>query len=207
MAAGWVGAAAYLGLFGVFVGQMTGTLSSPAAAPAVGRAGSLAKVVAVPAFLLGAFASGLTARAAGRAGRSPLPLLCVTWSALVGCFAASALVGAPFIRPEDKAAIAVAAIGAFAMGRLSALSRAGLSEMPSAVVRTTNVTTGMVEVVETLSGTERARGPLARIILTVAAFGLGPMVGALAFERAGFVCLFAAVVLGLGFALLARGAA
>ncbi len=199
-----MGAVGYLGLFGVFVGQMTGNIIVASADIALGHAGSLTKVVAVPAFLVGAAVSALIDRAAERAGRQPLPLLCLTWCALVACFAAAALIGAPFIRPDDRAATAVGAIGAFAMGWLSALSRQQLAEMPSAVVMTTNVTKGVIDAVEASSGKPRAGGPLFRLVPTVLAFGVGAVAGTAGFQHAGFLCLVGPIAIGVGCALLAR---
>jgi uncharacterized membrane protein YoaK (UPF0700 family) len=192
-------------LFGFFVGLMTGNILVASGDIAAARAGSLTKVAAVPAFLLGAAASAVAARAAAHAGRPRLPLLCFTWSALVACFAIAALVGAPFLRPDDHATTAVAAIGAFAMGWLSALSRDLLPEMPSAVVMTTNVTKGMINVVDLSSGDRRARGPLFRLVPTVVAFAAGAAAGAALFEAAGFVCLIGPGAIGLACGLLARG--
>jgi uncharacterized membrane protein YoaK (UPF0700 family) len=202
-AAGYVSAVGYRGLFGVFVGQMTGNIIVASSDIATGHAGTLTPVMAVPAFLLGAAASAILTRTAARRGWPHLPLHCMTWSGLVVCFATATLFAAPFGGPDDKAATIVAAIGAFAMGWLSGLGRVELSGMPSSVVMTTNVTTGMVDAINLSYGDRRALAALARYIPTIVAFCVGAVLGSIVFDHAGFASLFAASLIGLGCALLA----
>ena len=183
--------------------MMTGNILVASSDIATGHAGSLMQIMAVPAFLLGTAASAIAARAAERRGWPRLPVLCVSWSVLVGCFATAAVFGAPYVGANDHAATIVAAIGAFAMGWLSAISRAELAGMPSAVVMTTNVTTGTINAVDLSYGHRRALAPLARFVPAVLAFFLGAVLGTIAYQHAGFACLFAAAAVGLGCALLA----
>jgi uncharacterized membrane protein YoaK (UPF0700 family) len=121
--AGYVDSCTYLGLFGVFVAQVTGSFVLAGALFVKSEPGALAKLLAIPFFFFAGMA--ITVLVHSMRGR---PRVTLAWSLgiesllLVG-FMVLSWTGAPFGDPNAPGAIAALLFGMTAMGVQSALVR------------------------------------------------------------------------------------
>ena len=215
--AGYVDSCTYLGLFGVFVAQVTGSFVLAGALFVKSEPGALAKLLAIPFFFFAGMA--ITVLVHSMRGR---PRATLAWSLgiesllLVG-FIVLSWMGAPFGDPNAPSAIAALLFGMTAMGVQSALVRLLMRGVASTNVMTTNTTLLAISVAEILlgwieyrkSGSAAALNPdytqahnefAALFPLGVGFFG-GTAIGAIAFIKVGLPCIFAAVIPVGGLAL------
>jgi uncharacterized membrane protein YoaK (UPF0700 family) len=135
--AGFVDACTFLGLFGFFVAQVTGSYVLLGAVPMAGLPG-LAVVLAVPVFLTGGAAATLAAIAGQAVLRRPLTAALTLETLLLTAFAASFAASAPAGAAAYKTAAAM--FGLAAMGVQSAAVRLLMHGTASTNVMTTATT-------------------------------------------------------------------
>src|SRR5580704_8099463 len=138
--AGYVDSCTYLGLFGVFVAQLTGSFVLAGTQFIKSEPGALAKLLAIPFFFLAGMAVTVLAHSMRERPRAAL-----AWSLVVECvlligFLASCMAGMPFLGPDAPDAIIALMFGMTAMGAQSAIVRLLMRGMPSTNVMTTNTT-------------------------------------------------------------------
>jgi len=209
--AGFVDACTFLGLFGFFVAQVTGSYVIVGAYPVTGSPGALV-LLAVPLFFAGGVAATLAAIAgqaiAHRALAAALALETVLLIGFTATFAASSLSGGA------TAVVAASMFGLAAMGVQS-----GLVQLLMRGVASTNVMTNTTSQIA-IDATQLAWARLCREESAEAAqqrelrrrrllgglplqlgFLAGSVVGAVVFARAGYLATMApvAVVGGLSF--------
>src|SRR4029077_8221776 len=150
--AGYVDSCTYLGLFGVFVAQVTGSFVLAGMQFVRSEPGALAKLLAIPSFFLGGVAVTVLVH--------PLrerPSAALAWSLGVECllligFLAACLAGMPFRGPDAPGAIFALLFGMAAMGAQSALVRLLMRGVASTNVITTNTTLFAINAAEILLG-------------------------------------------------------
>ena len=135
--AGYVDACTFLGLFGFFVAQVTGSYVLMGAHPVAGHPGAAALLV-VPVFLAGGIAATLVAIAGHALARAALAFALALETLLLVCFVATFAASAPFGAPEATPAVAASMFGLAAMGVQSALVRLLMRGVASPNVMTTN---------------------------------------------------------------------
>jgi uncharacterized membrane protein YoaK (UPF0700 family) len=141
--AGFVDICAFLGLFQIFVAQLTGSFVF-ASTWLMLHHGELLTMLAIPAFFLaGGVATALAASLAS--GGRPL-----AWVLGLECALLAAMfllmLGAPFGNAHEPRAVAAALAGVAAMGVQSAMVRLLMRDVPSTNVMTTNTTQLAVDV-------------------------------------------------------------
>lgn len=141
--AGFVDICAFLGLFQIFVAQLTGSFVFASTWFLIHH-GDLLTMLAIPAFFLAGCIS--TALAVGLAGGGRplvwvLGLECVLLAAMLAL-----MLGAPFGNAHEPRAVAAALTGVAAMGVQSAMVRLFMRDVPSTNVMTTNTTQLAVDV-------------------------------------------------------------
>jgi len=214
--AGFVDACTFLGLFGFFVAQVTGSYVLAGAHPVAGSPGA-AVLLAVPVFFAGGVAATLAAIAGHAVARCALAaalaletLLLIGFSAT---FAAGSLVGGP----ETTPVIAASMFGLAAMGVQSALVRLLMRGVASTNVMTTNTSQIAIdatqlawarlcrddEPAEIAQQREVRRRRLWGGLPLPLGFLAGTVVGAVAFARAGYLVLLAPVIVVGGLTLWA----
>src|SRR6476620_546167 len=159
--AGYVDSCTYLGLFGVFVAQVTGSFVLAGTQFVRSEPGALAKLLAVAFFFLAGVAVTMLVY--------PLrerPRIALAWSLGVEClllvgFLAACLASMPFRGPDAPGAIVALLFGMAARGAQSALVRLLMRGVASTNVMTTNTTLLAINAAEILlSWIERCRaGP------------------------------------------------
>jgi uncharacterized membrane protein YoaK (UPF0700 family) len=208
--AGYVDSCTYLGLFGVFVAQVTGSFVLAGTQFVKSEPGVLAKLLAIPFFFFAGMA--VTVLVDSMRGR---PRAALAWSLVVECllltgFLISFLAGAPFRGPDAPGAITALLFGMAAMGVQSALVRLLMRDVASTNVMTTNTTLLAINAAEILLGwIERrnagltgslkpnyaqAHNEFAALLPIGLGFFVGTALGAIAYINVGLPCLLLAVI-------------
>jgi uncharacterized membrane protein YoaK (UPF0700 family) len=138
--AGFVDACTFLGLFGLFVAQLTGSYVFVGTSLIVSGWPGATVLLAVPVFFSAGVAATLVATTAAANGLPALACGLLLETVLIAGFATLMVLGAPFPTPPPAAAFAAALFGLAAMGVQSALVRLLLRGVASTNVMTTNTT-------------------------------------------------------------------
>lgn len=208
--AGYVDSCTYLGLFGVFVAQVTGSFVLAGAQLVTSEPGALARLLAIPFF----FVAGMAVTMLVHAMRER-PRAAFAWSLLIECvlllgFLISCLTSVPLRGPDAPDAIVALMFGMTAMGAQSAIVRLLMRGMPSTNVMTTNTTMLAISAAEIVLGyLERrkagpngalnadyaqARGEFAALLPLALGFLAGTALGAIAYVTVGLLCVLLAVL-------------
>jgi uncharacterized membrane protein YoaK (UPF0700 family) len=205
LVAGFVDACTFLGLFGLFVAQVTGSYVLVGARPVVGWPGLVA-VLAVPVFFTGGVAATLAAIAGQAVARRPLAAALALETLLLIGFAAT-FAAAPSHAAGTSAVIA-SLFGLAAMGVQSAAVRLLMRGAASTNVMTTSTTQIAIDATqlawawlrrqdgaaEAARQREASRRRLRSALPLPLAFLLGTLLGAFGFARMGYPVLAAPVV-------------
>jgi uncharacterized membrane protein YoaK (UPF0700 family) len=205
LAAGFVDACTFLGLFGFFVAQVTGSYVMMGAGPVAGWPGVVA-VLAAPVFFTGGAAATFAAIAGQAVARRPLAAALALETLLLVAFAAT-FAAAPS-DPADVTAVAASMFGLAAMGVQNASVRLLIPGAASTNVMTTTTTQIAIdatqlawgwlrrndEEAEGLRQRESSRRRLRSTLPLPLAFLLGTLLGAVGFARVGYPVLAAPVV-------------
>jgi uncharacterized membrane protein YoaK (UPF0700 family) len=143
--AGFVDACTFLGLFGFFVAQVTGSYVLLGDEPVAGWPGVVA-LVAVPVFFAGGVAATLAAIAGQAVLRRPLAAALALETLLLAGFAA--MFAAPMSGARETPAVIAAMFGLAAMGAQSALVRLLMRGAASTNVMTTATTQIAIDVTQ-----------------------------------------------------------
>jgi uncharacterized membrane protein YoaK (UPF0700 family) len=215
--AGYVDSCTYLGLFGVFVAQATGSFVLAGTLLVKSEPGALAKLFAIPIF----FFAGMAITVLVHLMRG-CPRVALAWSLVIECllltgFLVSSWTGAPFRGPDTPGAIVALLFGMAAMGVQSALVRLLMRGVASTNVMTTNTTLLAIDAAEMLLGwIERrkfgstgslnpiyasARNEFAALLPLGLGFFAGTAIGAIAYINLGLSCVLLAIIPVGGLAL------
>jgi uncharacterized membrane protein YoaK (UPF0700 family) len=205
LVAGFVDACTFLGLFGFFVAQVTGSYVLVGAWPVAGWPGFIA-VLAAPVFFAGGVAATLAAIAGQAVTRRPLSAALALETLLLIGFAAT-FAAAPS-DPADVTAVAASMFGLAAMGVQNAAVRLLIPGAASTNVMTTTTSHIAIDATqlawallrrgdgaaEALRRREASRRRLRSALPLPLAFLLGTLLGAVGFARVGYPVLAAPVV-------------
>ena len=207
LVAGYVDACTYLGLFGVFVAQLTGSLVLAGTGYFKTEPGVVAKLLAIPSFFLAGMAITLLVRSMRGRPRTALAWSFATECMLLFGLFASCLGGTPFRGLDAPRAIAALLFGMAAMGAQSALVRLLMRGVASTNVMTTNTTQLAIHAADMLlgwiesrkpgtpnAGNAHARHEIATLLPLWIGFLAGTMLGAIAYIAAGLPCILAAIL-------------
>ncbi len=217
-AAGFVDGCTFVALFGLFVAQLTGSFVIAGALLVVRENGTLIKVLAIPAFVLGIAAATAAASVARQLGRRASPILLGLEALLLTGLLTIPLAVPDMNNPDQPAAIAAGLFGLSAMGVQSAFVRLLMRDASSTNVMTTNTTQLAIDATEVLLARlwtgravespavpeiGQARKRLAKTIPIVLAFLAGTIAGSVACHNLGFVCLLLPIGILAGLTVLA----
>jgi uncharacterized membrane protein YoaK (UPF0700 family) len=208
--AGYVDGCTFLGLFGVFVAQLTGSLVLAGAGFVRSGPGTPAKLLAIPFFFLAGI--GVTVLVHFLRER---PRAALAWSLAIECLllvglSVSCLVGMPFRDLDAPSAIVAVLFGMAAMGAQSALVHLLMRDVASTNVMTTNTTMLAIDATEWLLGwfdrSETSKAAQAgREFVAVLPLWLGFFAGtalaAIAYITIGLPCVVLAILPVGGLAL------
>jgi len=156
--AGFVDTCVFVGVFGLFTAHVTGNFVLVGAELVHRGSDVLAKLLALPSFVLAVVATVKARDALLRAGYQRIaPLLCVEALLIFLCIGVVARFGHPD-SADDGIAILVGVLASAAMGLQNGLMRIELPNLPSTTVMTVNVTQVTIDAVKIL----QAIGPSAQ---------------------------------------------
>jgi uncharacterized membrane protein YoaK (UPF0700 family) len=218
--AGYVDSCTYLGLFGVFVAQVTGSFVFAGALFISVEPGALAKLLAIPAFFLAGVCVTVLVHPLRERPRDALARSLGFECLLLVGFATSCLAGMPFRNIDAPALVVALLFGMAAMGAQSALVRLLMRSVATTNVMTTNTTLLAINAAEILLGlferrkvgSTRASNPnyaqakieFVALLPTVLGFFLGTALGAIAYINVGLPCVLLAIFPVGALALLHR---
>jgi uncharacterized membrane protein YoaK (UPF0700 family) len=215
LVAGYVDSITFLALFGFFAAQVTGSFVVAAAELVVDDRGVAAKMLAIPAFMLGAGVAAAIIIARRGMKRSSLPLVFALEALLLAAFVALMLYSWPITDPDAWLGAIAGLLSAAAMGVQSALVRLLLRGVPQTNVMTGNATQLAIDATELFYARLRparvaadadlaaqvaeARKRFATVFAILMGFLIGALGGAVAFAVGGpwSACLAIVVVAGL----------
>jgi uncharacterized membrane protein YoaK (UPF0700 family) len=208
--AGYVDSCTYLGLFGVFVAQLTGSLVLAGTQFVKSQPGAPEKLLAIPSFFFAGVAVSLLVHSMRESPRAAL-----AWSLVIECLLliglfVSCLAGVPFNDLDAPGAIAALLFGMAAMGAQSALVHLLMQGVASTNVMTTNTTLLAINTAEILLGwiersksdrsetsnadDAKARHEMAALLPLWLGFLAGTILGGIAYITVGLSCVLLAIV-------------
>lgn len=199
--AGFVDAAAFIALTGLFTAHVTGNFVLIGAELVSTSSGVLAKLLALPVFILAVAVTRLFALALERRGSAPFrPLLALEAGILIA-FAVAGIALSPLGSPDGARAIGVGMLGVAAMGIQNGIGRLAIGHLAATTVMTVNVTQAVIDLTDRLCGTPttaQVAARLRRTLSAVLAFALGALSGAFGIAALSFWCMLAPALVLIG---------
>jgi uncharacterized membrane protein YoaK (UPF0700 family) len=192
--AAFVDTACFIGLFGLFTAHVTGNFVLIGAALVSGDGAILAKLLALPVFVVAVGATALADRWLHARGRPALaPLLTVQALTLAAALLAVSTLPTPQAA-HDAGALAAGLLAVAAMGVQNALIRLELPALPPSTVMTGNLTQFVIDAVSARPagspGADPATGQRLRHLAPgLLAFTLGAAAAALCIAGLGLLAL------------------
>ena len=203
--AGYVDAAAFIALTGLFTAHVTGNFVLIGAELISRSSGVLAKLLALPVFVLAVALTRLIALGLERNGSAPLrPLLAIEAAVLIA-FAVAGAALSPLGSPDDARSIGVGMLGVAAMGIQNGIGRLAIGHLAATTVMTVNVTQAVIDLTDRICGVGgdvQTGARLRRTVPAVLAFAMGALIGAFAVAATGFWCMLGPAVILLGLVIV-----
>jgi uncharacterized membrane protein YoaK (UPF0700 family) len=206
--AGFVDTAGFLGLQGLFTAHVTGNFVTLGAALVLGTHGVVAKLLALPEFILvGALARLAGAALAARRWPTVRSLLIAKVVLLIVFFVLAVSFG-PFPDSDAPAALATGFAGVAAMAVQNAVQRIHLGSLPPSTLMTGNTTQVVLDAVDLMRGAAPDQAPAVRarfhrMLRAIAWFAAGCGIAAALYASVGFWCLAVPAAVGAASAILA----
>lgn len=204
--AGFVDAASFLGLQGLFTAHVTGNFVTLGAALVMGSHGIVNKVLALPEFIM-VVALARIAGAALCVRKAPvLRVFLIAEVVLLAAFFAFAVGFGPFADADLPVALLTGFFGVAAMALQNAFQRVHLASEPPTTIMTGNTTQATIDAVDLLMGATTVQADtrvrFVRVALGIVWFALGCATSALLYWWVGLWCLTLAVLVGAVAAVL-----
>jgi uncharacterized membrane protein YoaK (UPF0700 family) len=191
---GFVDTAGFLGLQGLFTAHVTGNFVTLGAALVFGTHGVIAKLLALPEFIVVVALARLTAAALRKRDRDPLhPLLFAKVVFLLAFFIIGVTLG-PFSDSDSPAALLAGFAGIAGMAIQNAVQRVHFAHIPPTTLMTGNTTQAVLDAVDLMRGApmpDRAavRSRFSRTLRGIVCFAAGCAAAALLYDWFGLWCL------------------
>lgn len=190
---GFVDTLGFVALFGLFTAHVTGNfVLIGAAMVGDGHAGVVAKLLALPTFVIGVAVMRVIQLQRERSARdTAAPLVATQLVGLVIFMAAGVWTG-PFVRSDGLAPIGVGLLGVLAMSVQNTAARSVFSRLAPSTVMTGNVTQLVMDLVDITTRAPEAAAARNRVHKAwppVAAFAVGSLGGGQGYAHAGFWAL------------------
>ena len=205
---GFVDAAGFLALHGLFTTHVTGNFVTLGAALVNGTSGALAKVLALPMFCAVVMAVRLLGVSLDSKGLPALRAMLGLKLLLLTLSAGLAIGFGPFESGDGWAAVTTGMALVAAMAIQNAINRIHMGALPPTTIMTGNTIQIMIDLADLVRGVPADSRPairlrLSRMSSSVAAFAVGCAVAALLFAKTGVWCfaippVLAACTLWLG---------
>jgi uncharacterized membrane protein YoaK (UPF0700 family) len=200
--AGFMDAAAFLALKGLFTAHVTGNFVTLGAALVTGTSGALAKLLALPVFCIVVISVRLVSYILRARSRPVANTLLAAQLALMALGALLATYFGPFTNPDGYAALATGMTLVAAMAIQNAAHRIHFASAPPSTIMTGTTTQIMIDLGDVIHGLTPDKAPATRqrlkqMSLSVLAFATGCALGALLYALFGVLCFWIPPVLVL----------
>jgi uncharacterized membrane protein YoaK (UPF0700 family) len=204
---GFVDTAGFLGLQGLFTAHITGNFVTLASTLVQGTHGVIAKLIALPEFVI---IVALTRMLGTAMTRHELPTLRLLLSAkvlfLIVFFVLAVALG-PFPDSDAPAALVTGFAGVGGMAIQNAVQRVHYASIPPTTLMTGNTTQAAIDAVDIMSGAAASTSTniferFGRTIRSVIWFAMGCALSAALYYLFGFWCLAVSVVVGAATAIV-----
>jgi uncharacterized membrane protein YoaK (UPF0700 family) len=190
---GYVDAAGFLALHGLFTTHVTGNFVTLGAALVNGTSGALAKVLALPMFCVIVMAVRLLSVSLDAKGLPALRVILAVKLALLTLSAALAIALGPFDSGDGWAALLTGMALVAAMAIQNAIHRIHMGALPPTTIMTGNTIQIMIDLADLTRGVpaasrEAIRLRLSRMSGSVTAFAVGCAAAALIYAKQGIWC-------------------
>ncbi|MGA7429523.1 MAG: DUF1275 family protein [Xanthobacteraceae bacterium] len=205
---GFVDTVGFLGLQGLFTAHVTGNFVTLAATLVSGTHGVIAKLLALPEFIVVVVVARLLGAALRARGLPALRLLLVAKVTFLLAFFVLAVVFGPFPDSDAPAALLAGFAGIAGMAVQNAVQRVHYSSLPPTTLMTGNTTQAALDAVDLLHGgngdltTTRAR--FGRTVQSIGWFAGGCALAAALYYWIGFWSLAVPVAVGATTAILGQ---
>ena len=204
---GFVDTAGFLGLQGLFTAHVTGNFVTLAATLVLGTHGIIAKLIALPEFVLVVAMARVADTAMRAKGLPSLPILLVAKVCFLLAFFVLAVVYGPFPDSDAPAALLTGFAGIAGMAIQNAVQRVHFASIPPTTLMTGNTTQAVLDAVDLIGGIAPdnatvVRTRFARTLRGIVWFALGCAVAAVLYYWIGFWCLGLPVVVSAATAVL-----
>jgi uncharacterized membrane protein YoaK (UPF0700 family) len=206
--AGFVDTAGFLGLQGLFTAHVTGNFVTLGATLVLGTHGVVAKLLALPEFMLVVALVRLAGGVLAARRWSAVRLLLIAKVVLLVAFFVLAVTLGPFADSDAPGALVTGFAGVAAMAVQNAVHRIHLGSFPPGTLMTGNTTQVVLDAVDLVRGTDpdqaaTVRTRFKRMLTAIFWFAAGCAVAATLYARIGFWCLAVPAIVGAVSAILA----
>lgn len=205
---GFVDTVSFLGLQGLFTAHVTGNFVTLAATLVSGTHGVIAKLLALPEFVVIIVVARLVGAALRARDLPALRLLLVAKVAFLLAFFALAVAFGPFPNSDAPLALVTAFAGIAGMAIQNAVQRVHYGTMPPTTLMTGNTTQAALDAVDLLHGggsdPAATRARFGRTVTSIAWFAGGCALGAALYYWIGFWSLAVPVAVGAATAILGK---
>ncbi len=186
----------FISLFGLFTAHVTGNLVVAGASLAGNSDGILAKLVAIPVFMLVVAVTTLIIQSAKTLSAGLLARLFAAEILLLVLFAVAGLLYQPFTDAGDIHVLIAGMFGVMAMGIRNATSRLLLASTSPSTMMTGNVTQLTIDIMSLIKHPDAEnRAKLIKSSASVGGFIIGAGAGAIAYIAAGFLSTLVPIIL------------
>ncbi len=204
---GFVDTAGFLGLQGLFTAHVTGNFVTLGATLVMGTHGVIAKLLALPEFVLIVALARVAGTALRRAELPALPILLVVKVCFLLAFFVLAVTLGPFPDSDGLGALLTGFAGIAAMAIQNAVQRVHFANIPPTTLMTGNTTQVAIDAVDLLRGAALLDAPVvrlrfARTLRGIVWFAAGCAIAALLYYWFAFWCLAVPVAVGTATAIL-----
>ncbi len=207
---GFVDTAGFLGLQGLFTAHVTGNFVTLAATMVMGTHGVIAKLAALPEFIVVVALARLAGAAMRARGLPALRILLAAEVCFLLAFFVVAVTFGSFPNSDAPAALLTGFAGIAGMAVQNAVQRVHLANIPPTTIMTGNTTQAVLDAVDLVSGVSPEDAPavrarLARTLRGIVWFAIGCAVAAALYYWLDFWCLAVPVAVGAASAVLTEG--
>jgi len=205
--AGFVDAAGFLALQGLFTAHVTGNFVTLGAALVFGTHGIIAKLVALPEFILVVVVARILGSMFRKKGFDALWLLLGLEALLLLAFFVLGIILGPFPDSDTSAALLAGFAGVAAMAIQNAVQRVHFASIPPTTIMTGNTTQAVLDAVDLWNdGADRdaIKTRFVRTIRGIAWFAVGCAAAAVTYFWVGLWCLALPAVVAMVAAIVSK---
>ena len=204
---GFVDTSGFLGLQGLFTAHVTGNFVTLGAALVFGTHGIIAKLLALPEFIIVIAVARLVGAALTAHGLPTLRLLLAAKVVLLLAFFVLAVTLGPFPDSDVPAGLLTAFAGVAAMAIQNGVQRVHLTSLPPTTLMTGNTTQAVLDAVDLLRGVKpdqaaAVRARFGRTLASILYFAAGCGAAAGLYLWIGLWCLAVPVAVGAASAII-----